>query len=146
MKLVPRDPFFSHLPEFRDMNRYFNLELGDEDSNIATSAWTPAVDIAENDNHFLIEADVPGVDPKDIEVSMENGVLTLKGERENEIKEEKEGYSRVERSHGSFYRRFSLPETADSENITAKSSNGVLKITVGKKDIAKPKKITVNVQ
>ena len=79
-------------------------------------------------------------------MSMENGVLTLKGERENEIKEEKEGYSRVERSHGSFYRRFSLPETANSENITAKSNKGVLKITVGKKETVKPKKITVNVQ
>jgi len=146
MKLVPRDPFFTHMPHLRDFNRFFNVELDDEDSTIATSAWTPAVDIVENDNHFLIEADVPGVDPKDIEVSMENGVLTLKGERESEIKEEKEGYSRVERSHGSFYRRFSLPETADSENITAKSNKGVLKITVGKKETAKPKKITVNVQ
>lgn len=143
MKLVPRDPFFTHMPHLRDFNRFFNV---DEDSTIATSAWTPAVDIVENDDHFLIEADVPGVEPKDIEVSMENGVLTLKGERESEIKEEKEGYSRVERSHGSFYRRFSLPETADSENITAKSSKGVLKITVGKKETAKPKKITVNVQ
>lgn len=146
MKLVPRDPFFTHMPNLRDFNRFFNVELDDEDSTIATSAWAPAVDIVENDNNFLIEADVPGVDPKDIEVSMENGVLTLKGERESEIKEEKEGYSRVERSQGSFYRRFSLPETADSENITAKSNKGVLKITVGKKETAKPKKITVKVQ
>lgn len=128
------------------MNRFFNVELDDEDSTVATSAWAPAVDFAEKDDHFLIEADVPGVDPKDIEVSMENGVLSLRGERENEIKEEKDGYTRVERSHGSFYRRFSLPETADPENINAKSSKGVLKITVGKKETAKPKKITVNVQ
>ena len=128
------------------MNRFFNVELDDEDSTVATSAWTPAVDFAEKDDHFLIEADVPGVDPKDIEVSMENGMLSLRGERENEIKEEKDGYTRVERSHGSFYRRFSLPETADPENINAKSSKGVLKITVGKKETAKPKKITVNVQ
>jgi len=146
MKLVPKDPFFNHLPHFKDINRFFNVELDNEDSTIATSAWIPAVDIAENDDHFLVEADLPGVDPKDIEVSMENGVLTLKGERESEIKEEKEGYSRIERSRGSFYRRFSLPETADSENITAKSNKGVLKITVAKKEAAKPKKITVNVQ
>jgi HSP20 family protein len=146
MKLVPKDPFFNHLPHFKDINRFFNVELDNEDSTIATSAWIPAVDIAENDDHFLVEADLPGVDPKDIEVSMEKGVLTLKGERESEIKEEKEGYSRIERSRGSFYRRFSLPETADSENITAKSNKGVLKITVGKKEAAKPKKITVNVQ
>lgn len=146
MKLVPRDPFFNYFPHFKDMNRFFNVELDDEDSTVATSAWAPAVDIAEHDDHFLIEADVPGVDPKDIEVSMENGVLSLRGERENEIKEEKEGYTRVERTHGTFYRRFSLPETADAESISAKSSKGVLKITVGKKETAKPKKITVNVQ
>ena len=66
MKLVPRDPFFSYFPQFKDLNRLFNIELGDEDSTIATSNWAPAVDIAENDSHFLIEADVPGVKPEDI--------------------------------------------------------------------------------
>ena len=146
MKLVPRDPFFNYLPNLRDLNRFFNVELDDEDSTIATSAWTPAVDIAEKDDHFLIKADVPGVDPKDIEISMENGLLTMKGERESEIKEDKEGYTRVERSHGSFYRRFNLPETADSEEISARSNKGVLEITVGKKEAAKPKKITIKVQ
>ena len=146
MKLVPRDPFFNYLPQFRDLNRFFNFELDDEDSSIATSAWTPAVDIAEKDDHFLIEADIPGVDPNDIEISMENGVLTMKGERKSEVKEEKEGYSRVERSHGSFYRHFSLPESADPDHISAKSNKGVLQITVGKKEVAKPKKISVKVQ
>ena len=146
MKLIPRDPFFNYLPQFRDLNRFFNIELDDEDSTIATSAWTPAVDIAEDDDHFLIKADVPGVNPEDIEISMENSVLTIKGEREKEKIEEKEGYKRVERSHGSFYRRFTLPETADPEHVTAKSKRGVLHITVGKKETAKPKKITVNVQ
>ena len=146
MKLVPRDPFFNYFPQFKDINRFFNVELDNEDSTVATSAWAPAVDIAEHDDHFMIEADVPGVDPKDIEISMENGVISLKGERESEVKEEKDGYTRIERSHGRFYRRFSLPETADSENITAKSSKGVLMITVGKKEAAKPKRITVNVQ
>ncbi len=146
MKLIPRDPFFNYFPQFKDLNRLFNIELDDEDSTVATSDWVPAVDIAENDEHFLIEADVPGVDPKDIEVSMDNGVLSIKGERKSEVKEEKEGYTRVERSHGSFYRRFSLPESADPENISAKSNKGVLQITVGKKEIAKPKKISVKVQ
>ncbi len=146
MKLVPRDPFSNYFPNAKDLDRLFNMRFGDEDSTIATSSWIPAVDIAEKDDHFLIEADVPGVEPKDIEVSMENGVLTLRGERESEVKEEEEGYSRIERSRGSFYRRFSLPETADSENITAKSDKGVLRITIGKKETAKPKKITVDVQ
>ena len=146
MKLVPRDPFSNYFPNAKDLDRLFNMRFGDEDSTIATSSWIPAVDIAEKDDHFLIEADVPGVEPKDIEVSMENGVLTLRGERESEVKEEEEGYSRIERSRGSFYRRFSLPETADSENITAKSDKGVLRITIGKKETVKPKKITVDVQ
>lgn len=146
MKLIPRDPFFNYFPQFKDLNRLFNIELDDEDSTIATSKWVPAVDIAENDEHFLIEADVPGVDPKDIEVSMDNGVLSIKGERKSEVKEEEEGYTRVERLHGSFYRRFSLPESADPENISAKSNNGVLQIKVGKKEVTKPKKISVKVQ
>jgi len=146
MKLVPRDPFFNYLPQFKDLNRLFNIELDDEDSSIATCNWTPAVDIAEKDDHFLIEADIPGVDPEEIEISMENGVLTMKGERQTEEKEEKEGYTRIERSHGSFYRRFSLPESADSNHVSAKSNKGVLLITVGKKEVAKPKKISVKVQ
>lgn len=130
----------------RDLSRFFNLELDDDDSTLSTAKWTPAVDIAEKDDHFLIEADIPGVDPKDIEVSMENGFLTVKGERESESRDEKDGYSRVERSHGSFYRRFSLPDTADSENVSATSNKGVLQIKVSKVEVAKPKKITVNVQ
>jgi len=80
-----------------------------------------------------------------MEVNMENGFLTSKGERSSENKTEKEGYTRVEPSHGSFYRRFSLPETADPEKISATSDKGVLKIKVGKAKIAKPKKITVKV-
>lgn len=146
MKLVPRDPFVNFFPHMRDLNRFFNIELDDDDSSIATSHWTPAVDIAEKEDHFLIEADIPGVEPKDIEVSMENGYLTVKGEREIESKEDKDGYSRIERSHGSFYRRFSLPETADPENVSAKSEKGVLQIKVGKMEVSKPKKITVDVR
>ncbi len=146
MKLVPRDSFINAFPHMRDLNRFFNLELDDDDNTLTSGNWTPAVDIAEKDDHFLIEADIPGVDPKNIEVSMENGYLTVKGERESETKDEKEGYSRVERLHGSFYRRFSLPETADSENVSAASNKGVLQIKVGKVEVAKPKKITVNVK
>ncbi len=145
MKLVPKDPFISAFPHMKDLSRFFNLEL-DDDNVLSPTNWVPAVDIAEKDDHFLIEADVPGVEPKDIEVSMENGYLTVKGERESESKTEKEGYSRVERSHGSFYRRFSLPETADPENVTASSNKGVLQIKVGKAELSKPKKITVDVK
>lgn len=109
----------------------------------ATTDWTPAVDIKEEQDRYVIHADVPGVDPADIEVDMENGVLTIKGQRESEKKEEREGYKRVERVRGSFYRRFSLPDTVDAEKITAKAKNGVLEIVVPKQEKVQPRKISV---
>ena len=116
---------------------------GEDYSNVVTSRWRPAVDIKEEEDRFVIYADLPGVDPKNIEITMEQGVLTLKGERSEETKEEREGYKRVERVSGSFYRRFSLPDTADAERIEAKGKNGVLEITLPKQEKAQPRKITV---
>lgn len=121
-----------------------NATTGDH-STVATSNWVPSVDIREQEDRFLIEADVPGVDPSTIDVFMENGVLTIKGERQLYNKEDRPQYKRVERVHGSFYRRFSLPETADPEHITAAEKHGVLTITIPKKPVAQPKKIAVNV-
>lgn len=115
-----------------------------EGSSVATSDWVPAVDIKEEKDAFLIVADIPGVDPKDIEVHMENGILTIKGEKESEKKEEREGYKRVERSFGSFYRRFSLPDTANPEGITANSNHGVLEVRIPKQEKVQPRKIAVN--
>lgn len=115
-----------------------------EDSSLVeTSHWAPAVDIKEEPTRFVLYADIPGVDPNDIEVFMENGILTIKGERITTKKEEKEGYTRVERSKGSFYRRFALPDTADSDKITAKGKDGVLEIIIPKKDKIPAKKISV---
>jgi HSP20 family protein len=114
------------------------------DTSLATSDWVPAVDIKENDDHFMIVADIPGVDPEDIEVQMENGLLTIKGERETEKTEEKDDFKRIERSFGSFYRRFSLPESANPETIEAKSNNGVLEITIDKQEKTEPRKIAVH--
>jgi HSP20 family protein len=114
-----------------------------EGSAIATSDWAPSVDIKETDSAFEIKADIPGVDPDAIEVHMENGVLTIKGERESEKKEDKEGYKRIEREWGSFYRRFSLPDSADAEKISAKSKHGVLEITIPKQEKVQPRKIAV---
>jgi HSP20 family protein len=111
MSLVRYEPWSLLNQLSKELDRSFR---GNENSDVATSDWTPAVDIKEQDDAFVIVADIPGVDPKDIEVHMENGVLSIKGERESEKKEEKEGYKRVERSYGSFYRRFSMPETADA--------------------------------
>jgi len=129
----------------RDLDRVFrNVDSAeDNDSTIATSTWMPSVDIKEDADAFTIEADIPGVDPKDIEVSMENAVLTIKGERNLEKREEDKAYKRVERLHGSFYRRFSLPETADPDKISASGKNGVLQVRIPKREIAQPRKITV---
>jgi HSP20 family protein len=129
----------------REMDQLFNppVTQSDNDSAIATCAWVPAVDIKEDPQQFLIEADIPGVDPKDIEISMENGVLTIKGERNSEKREEGKDYKRVERTYGSFYRRFSLPDTADPEKVSASGKNGVLQISIPKRELAQPRKITV---
>lgn len=119
-------------------------DSGDSDSsNIATSHWRPAVDISEEQDRFIIHADLPGVDPKDIEITMENGVLSLKGERTVENKDDSKGYTRVERAHGTFYRRFSLPDTADADRIEAHGKNGVLEISLPKLEQKQPKRITV---
>jgi HSP20 family protein len=127
----------------REMERSFD-KRAEEGSSVATSDWVPAVDIKEEDDAFLIVADIPGVDPKDIEVHMDSGVLTIKGEKESEQKDEREGYKRVERSYGSFYRRFSLPDTADPEKISAKSNHGVLEVRIGKQERVQPRKIAVD--
>lgn len=131
-----------------DMNQFLKVSdwmpnLFDENSRIATSQWLPSVDIKENEKQFTITADIPGVEPKDIDVSMENGMLTIKGERKTEKKDEENGYRRVERSYGSFHRRFSLPETADGEHVSAKGKHGVLEITVAKRESSKARKIEV---
>jgi HSP20 family protein len=115
----------------------------EETSNISTSDWVPAVDIKETDKEFLIHADIPGVDTDDIDVHMEDGMLTIKGERESETKENRDGYKRVERHRGTFYRRFSLPDTANADKISAKSHHGVLEITIPKQEKAQPRKIQV---
>ena len=128
----------------RDMGRMFEgLSSAEESSNIATSDWVPAVDIQETEKNFLIHADIPGVDPDEIDVHMEDGMLTIKGERKSESKEERKGYKRVERMRGSFYRRFSLPDTANADGISANSKNGVLEISIPKQEKAQPRKIPV---
>ncbi len=119
------------------------LERGAAEGSTATAEWAPAVDIKEETDRFLIHADIPGVKPEDIDVSMEDGVLTIKGEKKTEAKTEKKGYKRVERTYGSFYRRFSLPDTANPETISAVSKHGVLEIIIPKREAVQPKKISV---
>ena len=113
------------------------------EGSTATAEWAPAVDIKEEDERFVLHADIPGVKPEEIDISMEDGVLTIQGEKKTEAKTEKEGYKRVERTYGSFYRRFSLPDTADADAISAKSKHGVLEIVIPKREAVLPKKISV---
>ena len=106
-----------------------------------------AFDRRENENALVFKADVPDIKPEDIEVQFENGTLTLKGKREFEKKEGngQGGYHRIERSYGSFMRAFSLPDTVDPDKLTADYKNGVLTVTIAKKEVAKPKAVKVNV-
>ena len=136
---------------FNDLNafRLFENALAPflQGEGAAAQPWTPAVDVVETDNSLVFKADVPEIKPEDIDVSFENGTLTLKGKRDFEKSEDgKGGYHRIERSFGSFMRAFSLPETVDPEKLTADYKNGVLTVTIAKKEVAKPKAVKVNVQ
>ncbi len=124
-----------HNPEY---NR-----LSDDDATVATANWAPSVDISEDDKAFTLLADIPGVNPNDIDISMEKGVLTIKGERQLVNTEENENFRRVERQSGQLYRRFTLPDSADSEKIEAKSEFGVLTITIPKQEVAVSRRIEV---
>ena len=128
-----------------EMNALFEnrMPTSADASSMATSDWVPAVDIREEPDRYLIHADIPGVDPDQIEISMENGVLSIRGQRQHESEEEREGYRRVERVRGSFYRRFSLPDTADAERVSASSRNGVLEIIIPKQEKVQPRRISV---
>lgn len=125
------------------IDRYFSEEEPDQ-SSVVTSQWAPRVDIREQDKAFVILADIPGVDPAEIEISMDKGILSIRGERNNESRDEGEKSTRVERSHGSFYRRFALPDTADSEGIKARGKFGVLEISIPKKPESRPRRIAVD--
>ena len=116
----------------------------DDNCNAATSDWVPAVDIKEDDNQYLLVADIPGVDPKNIDIHMENNILTIQGERNSELKADQEGIKRIERQHGVFYRRFTMPEGVNAEGIQASSNHGVLTLQIPKQEATKARKISVN--
>ena len=132
---------------FDQLNRELNNPLAtmreDDDANVATANWAPSVDITENEQAFVLHADIPGVEPEKIELTMEDGMLTIKGEKRHEVTENKEGYKRVERSYGSFYRRFSLPDNTDPELIKASGKDGVLEVIIPKVEAKRSKKIDI---
>jgi HSP20 family protein len=144
MSLVRYEPWSLVNRLHSDLDRIFNRDLAhDDDSRGAVSDWMPAVDVQETKDAFVLRADLPGVDTKDIDITMENGVLTLSGRRQSEKTTEDRGYRRVERVSGEFFRRFTLPDVADADSIAAQTSNGVLTITIAKRPEVQPKRIQV---
>lgn len=136
----------------RDLERLFHAPADASDgvetrgSAVVNSgvAWLPRVDIREEDKQFVLRADLPGVEAKDIEITMEKGVLTIRGRRETEVSKENEhSYRRIERVAGEFSRRFSLPDTADSQAIKARCVNGVLEVVIPKQETVLPRRIDV---
>ena len=143
MAIIRYSPFsglepFPGLTAFQEtMNRLFAEPNG--------RPWIPPVDIVENENELVVKADVPDIKFEDIDVKIENGTLTLRGERNAEKISEKGGWHRMERSYGTFERAFTLPESVDPEHVKADYKNGTLTVTLPKKEIAKPRQVKVDV-
>jgi HSP20 family protein len=130
----------------RDFDRMAGRRLdypARDDNGHSVADWVPAVDIVEQANRFVLRADVPGVKPEDIDVNMENGVLSVSGQRATESTEEADGVKRIERISGRFYRRFTLPESADADGISATSADGILEVVIPKRPEVKARRITV---
>ena len=145
MSLTTRDPWHLLDQWHRDMGPLFPA-LRDDETNVVGSNWSPAVDIKEEPEQFVLLADIPGVSPSEIEVSMDKGVLTIRGERKHEHVEAEHGFHRTERRQGVFIRRFTLPDSVDAENISATSQDGVLKLILPKATPATPRKIQVSTE
>jgi HSP20 family protein len=141
---VPNDPLSLITQWGRDIERALNTsEISKAPGEITAAAWAPAVDIKEDDGAYLLHADLPGVSSKDIELNMEDSILTLSGERKFETSEGKDTYRHAERRFGTFYRQFVLPDSADSEHISAKHTNGVLEVRIPKQEKVRPRRIEV---
>jgi len=146
MAIVKVDPFREFAAMQDRMNRLFgNAYLRDEDTGIR-GAWMPAVDIFETDSHDLVlKAELPGLSREDIEVTVENSTLVLKGEKKFEQEVKEENYRRIERSYGTFHRSFTLPNTVDASKVSAEFKHGVLTVKLPFREEAKPRAINVEV-
>ena len=149
MAVVRWEPFRDLLTLQERMNRMFNDSYrgrgASEDDWALGGSWAPAVDIYEHEGNIVLTAELPGVDPKDVDVRVENNVLTLRGERKWSDDVQRESYHRVERAYGSFTRSFTLPNVVDTEKIKADFKEGMLKLVLPKREEAKPKQISINV-
>lgn len=145
MNIIKYDPFREMRSLQDEVNRLFASQFsrGGDESDLMRGAWSPQVDIFENQNEIVLEAELPGMKPEDVNISIENNVLTIRGERRFEKKDEGDNFHRVERSYGSFTRSFTLPPTVQSENANAEFENGVLRLTLAKREEAKPRRIEI---
>lgn len=141
--IVSYDPFRNFRSIQGEINRLFERDL--EESTGQMTQWPMRVDIREDENQIVIKADVPGMEQKDISVNIDNGMLTIAGERKFDDVENKEQYHRVERSYGRFSRSFQLPNTTEATNISATYKNGVLEVTLPKREEAKPRSVQVQI-
>src|SRR5262245_31294965 len=152
MAIVRDEPWHVVNRLHQTLDQVFNNHCGGNDATLTSPeassspsvSWVPRVDIHEEKDRFVVLADVPGVDPKDIDITADNGVLTVRGERRAEKRETENGYERIERVSGTFVRRFKLPEGANTELIAAKQTNGVLEVTIPKTPAAQPRKIAIS--
>lgn len=145
MSIIKYDPF-GELKSLQDeMNRLFNSNFPNRygKEEMVSRGWTPSVDIYESDEEIVLEAELPGMKRDDFEVSIENNVINLKGERKFEKKEDGENYHRVERAYGSFTRSFSLPRAVSASDTTADFNNGILRVTLPLREEARARKIEV---
>ncbi len=139
------DPF-RDLAQLQDrVNRLFQESAQGREEGFTTASFVPPVDIYEDEHSIVLKVEVPGVDQKDLDIRIENNTITIRGERKFEKETKEENYHRVERRYGSFQRSFGLPNTVNTENVTANYDAGILKVTLGKRAEAKPKQIKVNV-
>ena|SRR3972149_737277 len=150
MAIVRWNPLDDILSLQRRMNKIFEDNfLGKKssgDEELSSGLWSPSVDIYETESDIVLKAELPEVNQKDIQINIEDNVLSLKGERKFEKETKEENFHRIERSYGSFSRSFTLPGSINKEKVKASYKNGVLKVTMPKKEESKPKQITVNVE
>jgi HSP20 family protein len=145
MSIVRYNPFHDLRSLQDEVNRLFSTNLSREfgDEGIGRGAWNPSVDIYENKEHIVLEAELPGMKREDFDLSIENNVITLRGERRFEKEDENDNYHRVERSYGSFTRSFTLPQTVKAEDVVAEYRNGVLRISMPKREEVKARRIEI---
>lgn len=143
--ITRREPFRSFSTLQEQFNRLLDANFPVQSDDSALTTWAPSVDIYETENELVIKADLPELSEKDLDVRIENNMLTIRGERKFEQKVKEENYLRIERSYGSFSRSFSLPNTVNTEAIKAEYKHGALTIELPKRAESKPKQVKVNV-